>query len=137
MFAREDVVRRLESFFARKAEVVFAFIHGSFTCRDDYRDIDIALYCDPVPSSPLQYELNLETELITAGLLPGEPDVRLLNGAPLAFRYHTVKSPLMIFSRDDERFCDFKEDAIRYYLDFSRHTDMMLKDFLHGEVSTR
>jgi predicted nucleotidyltransferase len=63
-----------------------------------YRDIDVAVWIDPVPHGPgaiTRYALDLATEL---SLALGQPvDVQVLNRAPLAFRHHALKGqPLVV-----------------------------------------
>ena len=45
-------------------EILFAYLHGSFVKKDTFRDIDVAIYLEKMPVSILEYELEMETELM-------------------------------------------------------------------------
>lgn len=82
---KSAIENNIKSVLEKHPEIVFAYIHGSFAKQEDFKDIDVAVYLKDIPSSPLQYELALETELIGA-IAPYPVDVRLLNASPLSFK---------------------------------------------------
>jgi predicted nucleotidyltransferase len=107
-------------------------VYGSFVMADKFRDIDIAVYLKQIPSTPLHVELELETELgnIIKNYLV---DVRILNNAPLSFRYNVIKSGKPIVVVDDDARTDFEEATLSNYFDFSPFRKMYLKETLgHG-----
>ena len=109
-----------------------AYVYGSFVMADKFRDIDIAVYLKQIPSTPLHVELELETELgnIIKNYLV---DVRILNNAPLSFRYNVIKSGKPIVVVDDDARTDFEEATLSNYFDFSPFRKMYLKETLgHG-----
>ncbi|WP_456454066.1 nucleotidyltransferase domain-containing protein, partial [Thermococcus sp.] len=84
------------------------YLHGSFLS-GPFRDIDIAVYTDG--ERDVFYELELEERL-------GFPvDVRVLNNAPISFRFKVLKGELL-FSRDEEKRCDFESRTMGDYHDF-------------------
>lgn len=105
-----------------------ACVHGSFTGGGRYNDIDVALLLSRAPESALDYELEIETALSLLRAYPREVDVRLLNGAPVAFQYGVIKNNIMLFVRDEDAYADFKEVVIRRYLGFKHHRDQLLKE---------
>ena len=65
-------------------------------------DIDVALYLSSTPAAPLEYELSLEAAF--SDVIQKYPvDVRILNVAPLSFRYNVIKEGVLLIVRDDER----------------------------------
>src|SRR3989442_13901868 len=81
-----ELKRRLED----RPEIVFAYLHGSFTSPEPYRDVDVAVWVDPArePDHGTRYALDLALWL-ERGLGP-RVDVPVLNDAPLAFPYHAL-----------------------------------------------
>lgn len=94
----EGVRRCLEE----RLEIVWAYLHGSFHEGPAARDIDIAVWLDPerVPAAEWRrYELDLAASLHVRIRYP--VDVRALNDAAPAFRYHALRGePLVVRDRD-------------------------------------
>jgi predicted nucleotidyltransferase len=111
------------------ADISFAYLHGSFAAGSGFRDVDIAVYLKQVPASLLDHELRLEAELMKA--MDGYPvDVRVLNNAPLSFRYNAIKSGLLLFAWDDDARADFVERTLSAYFDFAPYRMLYLKETL-------
>jgi uncharacterized protein len=111
------------------ANISFAYLHGSFMTEGGFRDIDVALYLSELPASPLAHELRMEAELSQAAR--GCPvDVRILNNAPLSFRYNVIKNGLLLFARDDDNRADFVESTLAAYFDFAPYRALYLKETL-------
>ncbi|MEW6399037.1 MAG: nucleotidyltransferase domain-containing protein [Bacillota bacterium] len=132
---RATIKRVLRQALARRPEVLFAYLFGSFAERLPFRDIDIAVWIDPAVGPedleyrPWRYEATLE-----AGLTPlvGIPvDVTLLSPAPIPLRYHATRGELL-FSRDETKRCTFLEETWRDYFDMEPHMRQFLHDILHA-----
>lgn len=108
-----------------RSEIAFAYLHGSFEKGGPFRDLDLAVYvrADMLCGVPFrEYEGDLSVALTGRVRLP--IDVRVLNDAPVAFRYHALKGRALVV-RDDEihdefcartwdDYCDFAPSARRY-----------------------
>ena len=86
-----------------------------------------------MPASVLEYELQMETDLMKA-LKKYIVDVRVLNGAPLSFKYNVIKDGIVLLSKDDDKRADFEEKTIILYLDFLPYRKSYLKETLGVEV---
>jgi len=129
---KKIIMERLRYSLEKRPNLLFAYVYGSFVMADKFRDIDIAVYLKQIPSTPLHVELELETELgnIIKNYLV---DVRILNNAPLSFRYNVIKSGKPIVVVDDDARTDFEEATLSNYFDFSPFRKMYLKETLgHG-----
>jgi len=113
---REKIKERIANFLQKKPDIIFAYLYGSFL-EGDFRDIDVAVYLAGISKGEaLQYEINLENELgKRAGFWA---DVRILNHAPLCFRFSVVRSGILLFSKDERIRCDFECLTIVEYHDF-------------------
>ena len=114
-------------------EILFAYLHGSFVKKDAFHDIDVAIYLERMPASVLEYELQMETDLMKA-LRKYIIDVRVLNGAPLSFKYNVIKDGIVLLSKDDDKRADFEEKTIVLYLDFLPYRKLYLRETLGVEV---
>jgi len=123
-----DVLRCIEKFLAENAEVLFAYVHGSFITQEQFRDVDVAVYLTSEPEELLQAELDLEVNL--CNLLRYPVDVRILNRAPLSFRYNVIKQGRRLAVKDDDARCDFEERAVINYSDFAPYRKMYLQETL-------
>jgi hypothetical protein len=110
---RKEVIGVIKRLLGRRDEIVFAYLHGSFLT-GSFRDVDVALYLRE--RGDVFCELQFEAELEEAVRLP--VDVRILNSAPLSFRFAVVKNGVLLFSRDEAVRSDFEASTIAEYHDF-------------------
>ncbi len=83
---KEKIIELLRGYLLKNEEVIFAYLHGSFTEDRPFRDVDIAVY---VKGSVFPfYEEELEDELSRLIGLP--VDVRTPNSAPVTFRFRAI-----------------------------------------------
>jgi uncharacterized protein len=127
---RERLRSRLVRDLDRRPEVVLALLHGSFARETTFRDIDVAVWLDPAKLSRderFRFALDLSVEL---GLALGHPvDVRVLNDAPLGFRYHALSgAPLVV--RDEELLHELRARTWDDYLDFQPFARRYLREAL-------
>src|SRR5260370_22764905 len=87
-----ELKRRLED----RPEIVFAYLHGSFTSPGPYRDVDVAVWVDPArePDHGTRYALDLALWL--ARRLGPRVDGQAPSDPPLAFRYQPLPGPLLL-----------------------------------------
>ncbi|MFH0924219.1 MAG: nucleotidyltransferase domain-containing protein [bacterium] len=128
----EDKKRTIKKILKEKIEVIlglqFAYLHGSFLKADKFRDIDLAFYLDIIPPSVIEFELRLEVDFNEIIHYP--VDVRILNNAPLSFRYNVIKYGEAIVVMNDDLRAEFEEIAVINYLDFAYFRKMYLKEVL-------
>ena len=116
---RERLVRQLKPILCSHPELVFAYLHGTFLEGELFRDVDLAVYVMRLPDRKLsfrQYEFDLSVELTLQMRVP--VDVRVLNDAPMGFRYHVFKGRLLLV-RDSELLDDVRARAWDDYFDFA------------------
>jgi len=113
---RKRIEGRIGRFVRNRTEIAIAYLHGSFLTRA-FRDIDIGIVLhDTGKRKPLEYELDTEDDLER---LIGFPfDVRVLNQAPLPFRFNVLKTGVLLFSRNERFRSDFESLTIVEYHDF-------------------
>ena len=127
---RAQIVASLQRGLETRPEIVLAVLHGSFERGTAFRDIDVAVWLDPervAPGERFRYALDLSVQL---HLEVGSPvDVRVLNDAPLAFRYQTLRGrPLVV--RDPVSLDDLRERTWDDYLDFQPFARRYLREAL-------
>ncbi len=118
---KEKVKEIISNILKRKDEILFSYILGSFL-ENGFRDIDVAVYLKD-EGRFLKYELSLEREIEDAINFP--VDVRILNHAPLSFRFNVIKNGLLLFSKDEKIVCDFESLSIVEYHDL----DYLMNDY--------
>jgi len=122
---REKIKKRITDFLINRKEVLFAYIHGSFIENRPFRDVDVAIYVDG--DYDLVYELEMEEELTRFVGLP--IDVRVINDAPVMFRFKALGGELL-FSKDENARCEFEEGTLREYHDYSYYLKRYGRDLL-------
>jgi hypothetical protein len=124
---RNEIKKKIEEILRNRDEVVFAYLHGSFT-ETHFRDVDVAVFVDEKKVQDFtEYEIRLSLEIERVVKVP--IDVKVLNSAPLSFRYRAVKGDLLI-SKDDVLRFRFIEDVVREYLDFKPVEERMIREIL-------
>ena len=122
---KEKIKKNLIEIIQNKEEVVFAYLHGSFLI-NDFNDIDLAFYVNAIVDI-LDYEITSSLEIEKQIHFP--IDVKVLNPAPLGFKYEVTKGELL-FSRDEEIRTDFIEKVWHQYLDFKPIEKEILMDMM-------
>jgi predicted nucleotidyltransferase len=127
---REVIAGHLRRELGARREIVLALLHGSFPLGAAFRDIDVAVWLDPAARSRddrFRYALDLSVHL---QLELGYPvDVRALNDAPLAFRYHALQGrPLVV--RDETFLDELRARTWDDYLDFQPFARQYLREAL-------
>ncbi|MBL7183489.1 MAG: nucleotidyltransferase domain-containing protein [Anaerolineae bacterium] len=120
MEAHTDNVRcQLREALAARAEIIFAYLHGSFAEGLPFHDVDVAVYLDPalaMATDIFDYEMSISVELTRT--LRFLVDVHVLNGAPLGFQ-HSVLQGEALLVRDEDELTDFIERVGLEYMDFA------------------
>ena len=128
---KEEIAQQLAEKLKAKPEVLFAFVYGSFL-EGTFRDIDVGIFLEEsqVPlEEQLEYQLNLLEELSPLTEYP--LDVRVINGAPLAFRYNFTCGRLL-FTRDEALLAQLIERTRDQYFDFLPVIEKYLEEFTRG-----
>ncbi|MBE9504155.1 MAG: hypothetical protein IME96_08275, partial [Proteobacteria bacterium] len=120
---QKEVICNIEAFLNQEKSVLYSYIYGSFIEGKGFNDIDIAIYVDEESMSEdnlLQCQLELGVKLET--LLQKYPiDCRLLNQAPLSFRFSVITEGELIFSRNENKRISFETLTRSRYFDFKPH----------------
>ncbi len=129
---REHLTAAIRQELEARAEIVFAYLHGSFLAGEGYRDIDIAVWLDPsrvAPGERDRYALDLSVALHLGLRRP--VDVRALNDAPLAFRYHALRGRRLVV-RDADFLDEMRARTWDEYFDFLPFARQYLREALRG-----
>jgi hypothetical protein len=127
---KEEIKKGLGSILAGRKEVIFAYLYGGFLSAAWFRDLDIAVFMDEKKvgiREALDYEISLSLEIEKMLRLP--IDVKVLNYAPLSFRYEVTKGEV-IFSRDEEARFTFLEETWHRYQDFAPVEKQFIREML-------
>jgi len=127
---REVVKEHLRRHLAGRAEIRFAVLHGSFLEDGTFGDIDIAVSLVPghLPAHDrMRYEIDLEGEFLERLGYP--VDVRVIDGAPMSFRFAATRGEAVVV-RDADGWADFREHTWRVYLDFAPVREEALRDLV-------
>ncbi len=114
---RAKLVRTVTAALDSEPDVVFAYLHGSFLNGGAFHDIDVGVRLAAPADRRLPHTLDLAARLTGEAGYP--VDVRGLDDAPLAFRFHVFRTGRLLISRDDEGLADCMEQTMREYLDIA------------------
>lgn len=126
------IVQQLKEAISMEGGVIFAYLHGSFLQGEKFNDIDIALYMDEkavTQKSVLDFEFSFSSKIEEMVKLP--IDVKVLNFAPLAFRYQAACGRLL-FSRDELAREEYLCRTWSEYFDFLPISRLYLSEVLNA-----
>jgi len=130
---KKIIEEKIKGALEKHKEILFAYIHGSFVEGDDFHDVDMAIYLESEPASVLEYELQMETELrkeVGKYIF----DVRVLNTAPLSFKYNVIKNGTILLCRNKDKRSNFQESTVSAYLDFLPYRNIYLQETIGIEI---
>ena len=115
--SKEVILQKVKTLVYEHEEIIFAYLFGSFTEKEDYRDIDLAIYLDETHPrvSNLFYDIELSREIEEIVKIP--VDIIILNYAPDRLVYRASKG-LLLKDKDEELRSDFLLFRWKRYLDF-------------------
>lgn len=122
---KEKIKGVLRGIIREREEVIFAYLHGSFLV-NSFNDVGLAFFVRGI-KDVLDYEINSSLEIERQIQLP--VDFKVLNHAPLGFKYEITKGELIV-SRDEEIRTNFLEKVWYEYLDFKPVEKDILMDML-------
>lgn len=129
---RERLTQQLKDLLQPRPEILLAVLHGSFVTGGPFRDLDLALFLD---SDALGREAFRDYELeqgVRWSIDLGLPvDVRLLNDAPVTFRYHALKGEVLLV-RQSELLDDLRAKSWDEYCDFAPFARKYLREVMGG-----
>ncbi|MBI9084260.1 MAG: nucleotidyltransferase domain-containing protein [Desulfobacterales bacterium] len=113
-------------------DIAFAYLFGSFLQDSAFSDIDIGVFISGHIESPLDFELELESEL--ENISKYQVDVRILNHAPLPFVQNVIKTGRVLFDHDPNLRADFEGLTLKKYFDFSRFRRHYLHEVINAPI---
>jgi len=128
---RERIKEVLSRFLGEMEEVLFAYLHGSFVEGRPFHDIDMGVFVEEskVPKEKaLDFEISTSLKLEEIIKMP--TDVRVINFAPISFKYEVIKGGKLILTKEDEKRVDFETSTYSAYFDFAPYLNRYLKEVL-------
>lgn len=125
---KQKIMRKLQNLLSKEEIIIFAYSHGSFLKENEFNDVDIALYLDEKIAkkiNPVDIEISHSLKLEKYLTVP--VDIKILNCAPLSFRYHASRGYLL-FSRDELIREEFLCRTWGEYFDFKPVSKIYLKE---------
>ena len=130
---KDNVIKEIRDIIEKDSVVLFAYLHGSFLENSSYHDIDVAIYLKeekgitPLVMQEKEFKLS---SMLEQRYRNTRFDVRILNLAPISFKYQVIKNGLLLFTKDEEKLTNFEMATIPHYLDFSIYRKRYLREVL-------
>lgn len=133
---KQQILANLTHNLSQEAAIMFAYIHGSFLNSRVFHDLDVAVYVDEnrllTNEDLFQLELHLAAKIDLS--LPGiTVDLRLLNAAPLNFRFRIVNRGSLLFSKDERKRIEFVAKIRDFFFDFEPHRRLLYQVLVLGK----
>ena len=126
---KEKIKKEITNILKTEKKIVFSYLHGSFL-KNRFQDVDIGIYLRKNPSkkNSLKYELQLEEKI--SRKIGYSCDVRILNNAPLSFKFSVIKNGIILFSKNESKRADFESISLVKYHDFDFYRNRYMRDVL-------
>ena len=128
---KKEIIQIIRKKLSQKKEIIFAYIYGSFVEGASFRDIDVAIYVNPLMiKNFLDYSIKLSFELERA--IPAYVfDVRVINNTNFNFIYHVIQGRLIIDKNELLRI-NFISYNLRRYFDYLPVRKRLLKEIKYA-----
>ena len=116
--SKKIVQQKVKTIIYAHDEIIFGYVFGSFAEKEDYQDIDLAVYLDenhPRVANNLFYDLELSSEIEKRIKIP--VDIIILNRASDSIVYRVSKGILLKDTSEELR-TEFILFRWKKYLDF-------------------
>jgi predicted nucleotidyltransferase len=130
---KKELIKKLTSILLKEKNIVFAYIFGSF-CEEEknFKDIDIGIYIKDkfikkIDIVEFEIYLSLKLEKIISFSI----DIKIINYAPLGFKYQVTKGILLFSKNEGEREEFICKTRLEYY-DFQPIAKSYLQEVLNG-----
>lgn len=118
---KKEIENKIKKFLHKRPEITLAYIFGSFVQRDNYHDIDIAVYLsdnfnkNDFKKFPYGYESFLISELNI--LVRKNVDLVVMNKAEILIQQRIVNKGILLFSKDDRKRISYENFIRKLYID--------------------
>jgi predicted nucleotidyltransferase len=129
--SKHKIIQEIRNRLSQETNIVFAYVHGSFLDEDTFNDVDIAVFVEKNTLKPNPVDFEISWSLKLEKSLNISVDVKILNAAPLSFRYHATKGKLII-DRDEEVREEFLCRTWSDYFDFKPVSKIYLMEALNA-----
>ena len=115
---RQVHVKALSPVLEEYPQIRLGYVFGSYLCREHFRDVDIAVLLDQdFPQESLERD-GLGCRIGQALQLGCDVDLKIMNGAPIEFRYTIVRSGSLFFARSERDRINFEIGVMDEFLDY-------------------
>lgn len=114
-------------------EILLVYLHGSLLEgyeRED-SDVDLAVIIDEDKERDMIRQQIKYNEFFELHFKKREVDLKIVNSAPLAFKYSVIQKGKIIYSRSEKFRVDFEVEITKKYLDFKYYYDQYNEAFIN------
>ena len=121
MKEKKFIENKIIEYLDKKEEILFAYIFGSFINKDDYHDIDVAVYLNEnfdknnTEKFPYGYESYMISELNL--LTRKNIDFIVMNNANIIIQKKIITQGKLIFSKDERKRINYENYIRKIYID--------------------
>ncbi|MBD3315703.1 MAG: hypothetical protein GF344_07950 [Chitinivibrionales bacterium] len=136
---RDDIAEKVDAvakLLCERQEILFAYLYGSAVRSDSPNDLDIAVYVERIVFERLRSSANLSLgyeiplEQACEETVGFAVDVRVVNAAPLPYRYRVVTDGKLLFDRCPSEREQFELLSRVEYFDFRPRREEYLREAL-------
>jgi len=130
------IKEKIRTFLMKHDEIESAYIFGSFVNREQYHDIDVAVYLNESFNKsdfvkyPYGYESEMNSELVK--LIRNNIDFVVLNKAEITLQHRVINKGILLFSRNDSKRISYENFVRKLYIDAA---NIRKRKYLSGKIT--
>jgi uncharacterized protein len=115
---RQAHIQALSPVLEQYPQIRLGYVFGSYLCRERFRDVDIAVLLDEDADHQTFGAGAVGCRIGEAMRLGCDVDLKVLNHAPIEFRYAVIRNGSLFFARNEIERIRFEMLVTDQYLDY-------------------
>lgn len=121
MLTKNEIIGLIKDYLLKRDEIIFAYIFGSFVKKENYHDIDIAVFINEQfdYKNPDYFSYGYESKIIgeLTLLVRKNIDFVILNDASLTLKKNIIKNNILIIDKNKSKRINFENLVRKMFLD--------------------
>ncbi len=135
---KKEILQKIENYLIRFDEILYAYVFGSFLHKENYHDVDIAIFLHPDfdKNNFIEYPYGYESKIISdlTSLTKNKIDIVVMNNAALTIRQRIINKGILVFCKDEKSRIKYENSIRKLYID-ANNIRKIKRKYLREKIS--